>query len=75
MEIKIAQDSWDGEQEASIVSWIYADGAAVSEGEAICELLVEKIEIEITAPKSGKLKIGKQAEELVNKGDILGVIE
>jgi pyruvate/2-oxoglutarate dehydrogenase complex dihydrolipoamide acyltransferase (E2) component len=74
-DITIPQDLWETDQEGVIVSWLYADGAVVSQGKLITELMVEKTQFELNAPASGRLRISAPAETVVVKGQIIGRIE
>ncbi len=68
MEVKLADDIWDAGQEGVIVTWLYQDGAQVTEGEVICELMVEKTQFDFTAPATGQLKILVEADGVVAPG-------
>jgi pyruvate/2-oxoglutarate dehydrogenase complex dihydrolipoamide acyltransferase (E2) component len=74
-DITIPQDLWDDDKEGVIVSWLYVDGAAVAQGKLIAEVMVEKSQLELNSPASGKLKILSPAETVVRKGDVIGRIE
>lgn len=75
-EVRIPQDLWDEDDKTgSIVVWLYKDGAEVKEGALIAEVLVEKVTLELVAPASGTLRIKVEPEVVVNKGDIVAVIE
>lgn len=74
-EIKIAEDLWDTDEEAVITTWLAGDGDTVAEGALIAEIMTAKIQHEILAPASGVLSITRQADDLVNKGDVIGTIE
>lgn len=75
-EVRIPADLWDEDDKTgSIVLWLYADGATVKQGDVIAEVLVEKVTLELEAPASGTLRIRVEPEVVVNKGDIVAVIE
>lgn len=75
-EVRIPADLWDEDDKTgSIVLWLYADGATVKQGDVIAEVLVEKVTLELEAPASGTLRIWVEPEVVVNKGDIVAVIE
>lgn len=74
-DITVPEDLWDGEDEGVIFAWIYADGALVERGKLVAELTVEKAQLELTAPASGRLRILAPAETLVRKGTVIGTIE
>ena len=55
--------------------WFFEDGDSVSEGDTLCEVMVEKSTFEIEAPASGMLTIAVQAEVPLNKGDTIARID
>jgi pyruvate/2-oxoglutarate dehydrogenase complex dihydrolipoamide acyltransferase (E2) component len=74
-DIKVPEDLWDTEDEGVIFSWVYNDGALVEKGKLIAELTVEKAQLELNAPASGRLTILAPAETVVRKGTVIGKIE
>lgn len=74
-EIKIAGDQWDEDIEGNLLTWIYDDGASVTEGDTIVEIMVEKLQVELAAPKTGVLRHGKAEGDLVKRGEVIGQIE
>ncbi len=61
--------------EATIGEWIKNQGDIIEAGETILELETEKVNLEVTAPASGKLENVNFSEgETVNVGTILGTI-
>ncbi len=74
MNVIIPEDMWEDDKEGVIVSWIYQDGAEVSEGDAICEVIVEKIQSDIVAPASGTLSIISEADDVVQLGQQIATI-
>jgi pyruvate/2-oxoglutarate dehydrogenase complex dihydrolipoamide acyltransferase (E2) component len=73
--ITVPEDLWDTDDEGVIFSWVYADGAIVEQGRLVAELTVEKAQLELNAPASGRLKILAPAETVVRKGTVIGRIE
>ena len=43
-------------QEGTLLEWLAADGATVTEGQPIYNLEIEKASMEVAAPASGTLK-------------------
>ena len=74
-DITVPADLWDSEDEGVIFAWIYADGALVERGKLVAELTVEKAQLELNAPASGRLRILAPAETVVRKGTVIGRIE
>jgi pyruvate/2-oxoglutarate dehydrogenase complex dihydrolipoamide acyltransferase (E2) component len=74
-EIRIPDDLWDDNREGVIVTWIYQDGALVESGKIVVELMVEKAQMEMFAPASGRLRILSPADAIVTKGQVIGRVE
>ena len=74
-DITVPEDLWDTDDEGVIFSWVYSDGAIVQQGRLLAELTVEKAQLELNAPASGRLKILAPAETVVRKGTVIGRIE
>lgn len=62
----------EGLTEFAIITWLFADGATVKEADVVCEVMAEKVNVEIDAPASGTLKILKVADEIVKVKDVIG---
>lgn len=52
-----------------------SDGASVEQGDLVAEIMTAKVQHEISAPASGIVKIVKEADSVVAKGDVIGTIE
>ena len=63
-----------GDEEAVLVAWLAPDGAAVTEGAVIAEVMVDKVTIDVAAPASGRLAIVTPAEARVHLGDVIAKI-
>ena len=61
-------------EEGVVAEWHVADGANVTEGEALYSLESEKSVEEIPAPASGLLKIMAPVGETLKVGTVLGEI-
>lgn len=75
VDIVIPPDLWDTDDEGVILTWIYADGATVEQGRLITEMMVEKVQLELTAPATGRLRILAPPDTIVKKGQVIGRIE
>ena len=73
-DIRIADDQWEADMEGNLLTWIYDDGAEVSAGDTIVEIMVEKLQVELAAPASGILRHGKAEGDIVNRGDVIGQV-
>ena len=74
-DIVVPEDLWETDHEGVILTWIYPDGALVEQGKLLAELMVEKAQLELHAPASGRLKILAPPETIVRKGQVVGKIE
>ena len=73
-DIIIAADLWEGDDECVITAWLASDGANVTEGALIAEIMTAKVQYEVTAPATGTLSIAKAQDEIAAKGDVIGSI-
>jgi pyruvate/2-oxoglutarate dehydrogenase complex dihydrolipoamide acyltransferase (E2) component len=60
--------------EATLSEWLVADGAEVSEGQALCALESDKAVNELEAPASGTLRIVAEIGEVYEVGAKLAEI-
>src|SRR5947209_20397140 len=61
--------------DAVIARWLKSEGDAVNQGEVLVEIETDKVNVEVSAERSGVMqKILKQAGEEVTVGDVLGMI-
>ena len=74
-DIVVPQDLWDTDEEGVMFTWVYPDGAIVVHGKLVAELTVEKAQLELSAPASGRLRILVQPGTPIRKGQVLGKIE
>lgn len=75
--ITIPDDLWDSEKtpEGVLVTWLYEDGAAVTAGKKVAEIMVEKTNFDISAPATGILRKAAQPDSVVVPGTFIGEIE
>ncbi len=66
---------WEDDKEGVIVSWIYRSGAQVTEGEVLCEVMVEKVQSDLLSPATGTLTIVEEADAIVERGQTIATIE
>ena len=74
-EVIVPNDLWDADTSGSIVLWLYKDGSRVTQGDAIADVLVEKVTLELTAPATGVLRIKVEPEIAIDRGDVVATIE
>lgn len=61
--------------EVTLAKWLKEDGAVVQQDEVICELESEKATFELTAEKSGQLKIVAPEKAVLKIGDLVCTID
>jgi pyruvate/2-oxoglutarate dehydrogenase complex dihydrolipoamide acyltransferase (E2) component len=74
-DVVVPADLWDTEDEGVLFLWVYPDGSRVEKGRLIAEITVEKAQLELVAPVSGRLTILVQPETIIRKGQVLGRID
>lgn len=72
--IIIPDNLWDTDSEAVITTWLIEDGAIVTKGALLVEIMTEKIQHEIESPTGGTIRIIKHADDIVDKGDVIGTL-
>lgn len=74
-DIIVTSAQLSGQNEGSIVTWLFKDGTPVKEGEVICEVMVEKTQFDVLAPADGTLRITIGEDEVFPAGSVIGKIE
>lgn len=74
-EVRIPEDLWEEDQEAALTAWLVGEGSTVEKGALLAEVMTAKIQHEIEAPASGTIRLLKQVDDVVAKGDVIAVIE
>ncbi len=70
--IVLFEEAWEGTDEATVTNWFFEEGASVTEGDLIAEVMVVKAAVEVRAPASGRLTIAVPVDAVVSKGTKLG---
>lgn len=65
----------DPTAEGVLSTWFVADGDTVAEGELIAEVAVDKVDMELTAPASGVIRLVVAEEAVARQGDVIARIE
>ena len=73
VEIKVPKLAGDKE-ECMLTHWYKTSGDEVKENEAIAEVMVEKIVMEIKSPAAGRLKILVKENEEIIEGQVIGSV-
>lgn len=76
-DIVVPEGLWDTNvnPEGIIANWFYADGAMVSKGDVVAEIMVEKTTFDIEAPIAGVLKRNLAKDNVVRPGTVIGTID
>ena len=73
-----ASDAWPNdveEEEGVVVNWFAREGRRVEEGEAICEIQVEKVSVDVPAPVDGELvAIERDEDDEITREDVLAYV-
>jgi pyruvate/2-oxoglutarate dehydrogenase complex dihydrolipoamide acyltransferase (E2) component len=75
VDILVPQEMWGESLEGVVLTWIYKDGATVVQGQPIAEVMVEKAQLELVAPASGRLRILAAPETIISRDHVVGRIE
>ena len=75
IDVVAPQDVWGDSLEGVVLTWIYKNGAHVTAGQVIAEMMVEKAQIEVLAPASGRLTILAQPETVIDRSYVRARIE
>lgn len=75
VDIVVPREMWGETLEGVVVTWLYKDGATVSAGQPIAEVLLDKAQVEVVAPASGKLEILAAPETVIGRDHAIGRIE
>jgi pyruvate/2-oxoglutarate dehydrogenase complex dihydrolipoamide acyltransferase (E2) component len=65
----------DSAAEGVVATWFAADGEEVTEGDLIAEVAVDKVDMEITAPASGVIRLLAEEGDVRKPGAMIARIE
>ncbi|MDA3146278.1 hypothetical protein JSO19_02660 [Leucobacter sp. UCMA 4100] len=75
MSINIEVNDLGGAEEAVFAAWLKEVGDEVAEGEAIAEVMTDKVNVELFAPKAGTLATRTiDEEDPVELGQVIGTL-
>ncbi len=74
IEVKIPQVG-ESISEVTIAKWLKKNGEFVNQDDVLCEMESEKATLELTAEKSGVLKIVAEEGATINIGDVAATID
>lgn len=72
----VVDDLGEGHEEASFVDWLVEVGERVERGEAVAEIMTDKVSSEIESPTAGIL-VNQQTkpDDTVVRGDVIGTVK
>ena len=69
-EVIIPEDLWAEDWEmGAMLEWLVPDGSDVRHGQAIAEVLVDKVTLELESPATGTLRIRAAANGIFRRGE------
>ena len=72
-EIRVPQETVNDDS-VRVVRWLAADGESVRAAAPVVEIETSKSVLEVEAPEAGRLRIMRQAGDMVGIGELLGVV-
>lgn len=64
----------DPRAEGVLANWFVDDGAPVTEGQLLGEVMVEKVSGEVVAPASGTVHLAVAPDGLTRQGEVIATI-
>jgi pyruvate/2-oxoglutarate dehydrogenase complex dihydrolipoamide acyltransferase (E2) component len=68
----LSKDNPDAE--GVVATWFVDDGSAVSEGQLIAEVAVDKVDVEVLAPQAGTVRIMVGEGEAARQGSVIATV-
>ncbi|WP_417429067.1 dihydrolipoamide acetyltransferase family protein [Halpernia sp.] len=66
----------EGVMEATIIDWLFTEGATVNEDDSVVEIATDKVDSDVPTPVSGKIvKILKVKDEVAKVGEVIAILE
>ena len=65
----------DPDAEGVVATWFVDDGAAVSEGQLIAEVAVDKVDVEVVAPGGGTVHIVVGEGQAARQGTVIATVD
>jgi len=75
VDVVVPAELWEGDLQAVVTAWFRDNGAVVREGELLLEIMVEKVQCEISAPAAGAVTIVCSTDAEVRPGTVVGRID
>ena len=65
----------DPDAEGVLATWFVADGEQVEEGELLAEVAVDKVDVEVTAPAAGTVRLLVAEGEAAKQGMVIARLD
>lgn len=75
IDVRIPDDWWSDDKEGVLTTWHVDSGQLVQAGDVIAEVGLEKAQMEVEAPISGKLTHKVIEHDILKCGQLIGIIE
>jgi pyruvate/2-oxoglutarate dehydrogenase complex dihydrolipoamide acyltransferase (E2) component len=75
VEISITSELIGDEDEADLSEWLVADGDEVTEGDPIARLETSKVQVDVEAPRSGRIVLLAAENDVLSLDDVIARIE
>jgi pyruvate/2-oxoglutarate dehydrogenase complex dihydrolipoamide acyltransferase (E2) component len=72
--IIVPMDLWEEDEEAVLTAWLVDNDSDVITGQLVAEVMVEKIQYEITSTSDGKISLISEEDDVVSKGTIIAEV-
>jgi pyruvate/2-oxoglutarate dehydrogenase complex dihydrolipoamide acyltransferase (E2) component len=73
-DVRVPPDLWGEDLEGALSLWLVENGDVVSTGDVLCEVMVEKVTLEVVSPAAGKITLLVQPDTPVSKGSVIARI-
>ena len=58
-----------------LATWYVRDGEAVGAGQLVAEVQMDKVDLDVTAPTAGTIRLAASEGDEVTQGSVIAVIE
>jgi pyruvate/2-oxoglutarate dehydrogenase complex dihydrolipoamide acyltransferase (E2) component len=69
----LSKDNPDAE--GVVATWFVDDGSTVTDGQLIAEVAVDKVDVEVVAPRAGTVRILVGEGEAARQGTVIATVE
>lgn len=65
----------DADAEGVVATWFVADGETVTAGQLVAEVAMDKVDMEVTAPAAGVIRLAIAEGAAIRQGGVIASIE